>query len=255
MFKMKRACVYTRVSTMEQADCGYSIEEQDRLCRAAIESKGWECVGTFSDPGISGRTMERPGLQAMLDAIEAKKIEAVVVYKLDRLSRKQRDTMMIIEDVFMANDIDLVSLHETLDTSTPWGRAMIGILSSFNQMESENIQMRTKMGRDAKVKKGGYAGGKPPLGYDVVNGELVINPEGAEIVREIFRMRTAGVTLQGIADALNEAGYRSRGGKLFRHSAVSAVLANEKTYRGVYRYGEGNVVENQHDPILTDDDE
>ena len=70
MFTMKKACVYTRVSTAEQANEGYSIEEQERMCRAGIESKGWEYVGTFSDPGISGRTMNRPGLQEMFDAIK-----------------------------------------------------------------------------------------------------------------------------------------------------------------------------------------
>ena len=141
MFEIKKACVYTRVSTAEQANEGYSIEEQERMCKAAIESKGWSYVGTFSDPGISGRTMNRPGLQDMLSEINKGNIEAVVIYKLDRLSRTQKDTMTIIEDVFLKNDIALVSLNETLDTSTPWGRAMIGILSSFNQMESENIQM------------------------------------------------------------------------------------------------------------------
>ena len=145
MFEMKNACVYTRVSTAEQANEGYSIDEQERMCKAAIESKGWRYSGTFSDPGISGRTMDRPGLQSMIQAIGRKEVNAVVIYKLDRLSRKQRDTMTIIEDVLLKNEIALVSINETLDTSTPWGRAMIGILSSFNQMESENIQMRTAM--------------------------------------------------------------------------------------------------------------
>ena len=254
MFKMKQACVYTRVSTMEQADEGYSIEEQERLCKAAIESKGWQYVGTYSDPGVTGRTLERSGLQEMLGAIREKRVEAVVIYKLDRLSRKQRDTMMLIEDVFMANGIDLVSLHETLDTSTPWGRAMIGILSSFNQMESENIQMRTAMGREAKVKKGGYAGGKPPIGYDVVNGELVVNPAEAEIVRLVFKLRKEGGTLIGIAEELNKRGYRTKGGKPFPHSSIRVILQNEQTYRGTYRYGKGTDVENQHEAILTDEE-
>lgn len=255
MFEMKKACVYTRVSTTEQAAEGYSIEEQDRMCKAAIVSKGWTYVRTYSDPGVSGRTMERDGLKAMLKGIEDGNIEAVVIYKLDRLSRKQRDTMTIIEDVFLKNEIDLISLNETLDTTTPWGRAMIGILSSFNQMESENIQMRTQMGREAKAKKGGYAGGKPPLGYKPVNGELVVVPEEAEIVRLIFRLRKEGMTLVGIADELNRLGYRTKSGKSFLHSAVKAILSNEETYRGHYRYGIGNYSENQHEPILTDEQE
>ena len=251
MTEKKNACVYTRVSTTEQAVEGYSIEEQDRMCKAAIESKGWTYIKTFSDPGISGRTMKREGLQDMIEAINNGDIQAVVIYKLDRLSRKQRDTMTIIEDVFLKNDVALVSLNETLDTSTPWGRAMIGILSSFNQMESENIQQRTLMGREAKANEGGYAGGKPPLGYKADNGELVIVPEEAEIVRLVFRLRQEGGTLIGIADELNKRGFRTRRGLEFKHSAVQTILNNEQTYRGSYRYGKSGG-EGKHEAILTE---
>lgn len=249
-YEVKRAAVYTRVSTDEQVD-GYSLEEQERRCKAQIESKGWVYVGTYSDPGVSGRTMKRAGLQRMFNDIKSGAINAVVIYKLDRLSRKQRDTMTIVEDVLMANNIALVSLNETLDTTTPWGRAMIGILSSFNQMESENIQMRTSMGREAKAKEGGYAGGKPPIGYRAVNGELEIVPEEAEIVRLVFQLRNDGWTLIGIADELNRRGYRTKKGNEFKHSAVQTILNNEETYRGVYKYGNAsgtNLI--QHEPIL-----
>ena len=249
MFEMKKSCVYTRVSSDEQVK-GFSLEEQERMCKAAIEAKGWTYICTYSDPGISGRTMNRPGLKAMIDAIKNDEIQAVFIYKLDRLSRKQRDTMTIIEDVITANDVALVSLNETLDTSTPWGRAMIGILSSFNQMESENIQMRTSMGRQAKANKGGYAGGKPPLGYKAVDGVLTVVPEEAEIVRLIFRLKDEGGTLIGIANELNKRGYRTKKGYEFKHSAIQNILKNEETYRGHYRYGIGNFTKNQHEPIL-----
>lgn len=252
MFDRKKAAVYTRVSTQEQATEGYSIEEQEYKCKAAIESKGWEYVGTFTDPGISGRTMERPGLIDMLDGIGRGEIEAVFVYKLDRLSRKQKDTMTIIEDVFLKKDITLVSLNETLDTSTPWGRAMIGILSSFNQMESENIQMRTSMGREAKANKGGYAGGKPPIGYRSEGGALVVVPEEAEIVRLVFDLRNDGWTMMAIADELNKRGYRTKKGNEFLHSAVQSILNNEDVYRGHYRYGNGGIDGITHEPILKD---
>lgn len=252
MYEIKRACIYTRVSTKEQAIEGYSIEEQERKCKAAIVSKGWEYVCTFSDPGISGTTMDRPELQNMLSAISNGEIDAIVIYKLDRLSRKQRDTMTIIEDIILKNDITLVSLNETLDTSTPWGRAMIGILSSFNQMECETIAVRTKMGRIAKANKGGYAGGKPPLGYRVVNGEFVVDPEEAEIIRLIYQLRREGETLVGIADILNERGYRTRKGYEFKHSAIQNILNNESMYRGNYKYGDSEVTINHHEPIITD---
>ena len=253
MFEMKNAAVYTRVSTQEQAAEGYSIAEQERMCKAAIESKGWAYVGTWSDPGVSGRTMDRDGLNGLIAAIKDGKVSAVVVYKLDRLSRKQKDTMTIIEDILLKNDVALVSLNETLDTSTPWGRAMIGILSSFNQMESENIQMRTLMGREAKANKGGYAGGKPPIGYEAKDGRLVIVPEEAEIVRLVFNLRKNGGTLVGIAEELNEKGYRTKKGGLFHHSAVQNILNNEDVYRGIYRYGKSGTSEVTHEPILKDE--
>ena len=251
MYEMKKSCVYTRVSSDEQVK-GCSLEEQERMCKAAIEAKGWPYVCTYSDPGISGRTMNRPGLQSMINAIKSGDVQAVFIWKLDRLSRKQRDTMAIIEEIIMANNVEIISLHETLDTTSPWGRAMIGILSSFNQMESENIQMRTQMGRDAKLKKGGYAGGKPPIGYKAVEGELVVVPEEAEIVRLVFQLRKDGGTLVGIAEELNRRGYRTKKGLEFKHSAIQNILNNEETYRGHYRYGIGNFTENQHEPILKD---
>ena len=253
MYEIKKACVYARVSTKEQAAEGYSIEEQIRMCKAGIESKGWECVGVYSDPGVSGAVYDRPGLTSMIEAIESGEVNAVFVYKLDRLSRRQKDTMTLIEDVFLANGVTFISLRETLDTGTPWGRAMIGILSSFNQMERETIKERTLIGRKAKAEKGGYAGGKPPLGYRSENGKLVIVPEEAEIVRYVYRRRKEGGTLLGITKELNELGYRTKKGYEFKHSAVQTILNNEETYRGHYKYG-GKTEKKTHEPILGEDE-
>lgn len=250
MYEMKRACVYTRVSTDAQGEDGkVSLPEQERMAKACIESKGWRYVRTYEDSGYTGRNTNRPGLQSMLKDIMTGEIDVIVIFKLDRLSRKQRDTLTIIEDVLLKNNVDLVSLNETLDTTTPWGRAMIGILSSFNQLESENIALRTAMGRYAAAREGGYAGGKPPLGYRAVNGQLEIVPEEAEIVRLIFELRADGKPLMAIADELNQRGYRSKKGNEFKHSAIQTVLNNESTYRGNYKYGKESC-ENTHEPIL-----
>lgn len=252
MFERKKACVYTRVSTDAQGEDGkVSLSEQERMARAGIESKGWEYIKTYEDNGFTGRNTNRPALQEMISDIRQKKIDAVVIYKLDRLSRKQRDTMILIEDVFLKNGVDVVSLNETLDTTTPWGRAMIGVLSSFNQLESETIAMRTKMGRYAAARDGKYAGGKPPIGYKAENGELVIVPEEAEIVRLVFQLRKEGQTLVGITEELNKRGYRTKKGNEFKHSAVQTILNNKQTYLGNYRYGEESA-EQTHEPILTD---
>lgn len=250
MYEMKRACVYTRVSTDAQGtDDKVSLSEQDRMGKAYIESKGWTYVRTYEDNGFSGRTMKRPALQQMLDDINNGEVNAIVIYKLDRLSRRQRDTITIIEDVLLKKEVDLASLNESLDTSTPWGRAMIGVLCSFNQLESENIAMRTAMGRYATAREGGYAGGKPPLGYKASNGQLVIVPEEAEIVRLVFALRAEGKTLIGITEELNKRGYRTKKGNEFKHSAIQTILKNESTYRGNYRYGK-ELSEGTHEPIL-----
>ena len=105
------------------------------------------------------------------------------------------------------------------------------------------------MGRYATAREGGYAGGKPPLGYKAVDSKLVIVPEEAEIVRLIFTLRSQGNTLKGIAEELNKRGYRSKKGNEFKHSAVQTVLDNEDTYRGNYKYGKEKS-EGTHEPIL-----
>lgn len=253
MYEMKKACVYTRVSTDAQGEEDkVSLPEQERMAKACIESKGWRYVRTYEDNGYTGRNTNRPGLQKMMEDIKSGNIDVVVIFKLDRLSRKQRDTLAIIEDVLLENNVDLVSLNETLDTTTPWGRAMIGVLSSFNQLESENIALRTAMGRYATAREGGYAGGKPPLGYNVVDGQLVIVPEEAEIVRLIFALRDEGKTLIGIAEELNKRGYRSKKGNEFKHSAIQTVINNKSTYLGNYKYGKESC-KNTHEPILREE--
>lgn len=255
MFEVKRACVYTRVSTDAQGeDCKVSLPEQERMCKAGIESKGWYYVRTYEDNGFTGRNTNRPALKRLIEDVKSGEIQAVVFWKLDRLSRNQKDTLTLIEDVFLKYDVGVVSLNETLDTTTPWGRAMIGVLSAFNQLESDNIVERTRMGRYAKAKKGGYAGGKPPIGYKAINGELVIVESEAEIVRTIFQLRSEGNTLVNIRDYLNEHGYRTRKGGLFQHSAVQNILNNEMMYRGYYQYGANNKVDEiTHEPILKEE--
>ena len=252
MYELKKACIYTRVSTDAQGeDSKVSLPEQERMAKACIESKGWTYTKTYEDNGYTGRNRERPALKQMIADIQAGDIEAVVVFKLDRLSRKQMDTLYIIEEVLLKNNVDLVSLNETLDTSTPWGRAMIGVLSAFNQLESDNIALRTAVGRYAKTREGGYGGGKPPIGYKAVDGELVIVPEEAEIVRLIFDLRKKGMTLIGITEEVNKRGYRSKKGNEFKHSAIAAILNNKDTYRGNWKYGKEKA-EGTHEAILED---
>ena len=147
-----RVVIYIRVSTREQSEEGYSIgEQQDKLIKYC-EAMGWEVVKIYIDPGYTGSNIERPGLQSMIHDIEAGGIDKVVVYKLDRLSRSQFDTLYLINKVFLANNCDFTSSTESFDTSTPFGRAMLGILAVFAELEREKIRERMADGKLGKSK-------------------------------------------------------------------------------------------------------
>ena len=143
-----------RVSTQEQAINGHSIGEQIERMHKYCDAMGWTVYKEYTDAGYSGANTDRPALQRMIRDIKAGKINKVLVYKLDRLSRSQKDTLYLIEDVFLANNTDFVSMSENFDTSTPFGRAMIGILAVFAQLEREQIKERMQMGKEARAKEG-----------------------------------------------------------------------------------------------------
>ena len=147
---------YVRVSTENQLE-NYSIDEQIERIRAYCTAKGWSLARIYSDGGYSGGNLQRPALKEMLAHLSD--VDAVVVYKLDRLSRSQKDTLTLIEDRFLPSNTDFISINENFDTSTPFGRAMIGILSVFAQLEKDQITERFTMGRIGRCKAGYYHGG------------------------------------------------------------------------------------------------
>lgn len=151
-YKKLRVATYTRVSTLEQAEEGYSIQEQQDKLEKYCEVKDWAITHRYSDPGFSGSNIKRPGIRELIAAAKQGDFDLVLVYKLDRLSRSQKDTLYLIEDVFQANQVDFVSLSENFDTSTPFGKAMIGILSVFAQLEREQIKERMTMGKIGRAK-------------------------------------------------------------------------------------------------------
>lgn len=194
---------YARVSTENQLE-NYSIEEQTERLKAYCAAKGWSLRKLYVDGGYSGGNTNRPALQQMLAAIRAGGVDAVVVYKLDRLSRSQKDTLTLIEDALLANGTDFVSINENFDTSTPFGRAMIGILSVFAQLEKDQITERFTMGRIGRSKAGYYHGGShPPTGYDYKDGLLVVNEYEAMQVREIFSRFISGKSVNSISQYLS----------------------------------------------------
>lgn len=244
-----RVGIYIRVSTQEQAEEGHSIGVQKEKLQAYCLARGWDVFFVYSDPGFSGSNMERPALQRMFKDIAAGHIDMVLVYKLDRLSRSQRDTLYMIEDVFLKNNVDFVSMTENFDTSTPLGRAMIGILSVFAQLEREQIKERMAMGNTARAASGLWRGGSgAPIGYDYVDGRLIVNEYEALQIKAIFELFLVGNTFHGIQAELQRRGYTNKYGSWKNASIISKVLQNS-TYIGKVRYA-GKEYEGKHPSLI-----
>ena len=247
---MKKIALYIRVSTARQDQEGYSIPMQKARLIAYCKAKGWVVAGVFIDPGHSGSTLERPGITALMAAVEAGKFDAVLVYKLDRLSRSQKDTLHLIEDVFMANNTDFVSLQESFDTTTIYGRAMVGILSVFGQMERETIAERTLLGRAGRTEVGlWHGGGTDPIGYDYIDGELVVNKEEAKQVRAVYNLYASGFSVTEISRRME--GYKTKHGDWSHTSTVGNVLDNP-LYAGTVHF-DGVEGPGKHDAIIPRD--
>lgn len=247
-----KVVIYVRVSTQEQAREGYSIGEQIERLTKYCEAMQWEIVETFIDPGYSGGDTERPGLKAMISKIEAGGVEKVVVYKLDRLSRSQKDTLFLIEDVFLKHGTDFVSMNENFDTSTPFGRAMIGILAVFAQLEREQIRERMSMGKEARAKEGKWNGGNTvPVGYDYdfAADKFVINEYEAMQIRELDRLYLAGTPLRSIEEIFLEKGYRHKKGvwdaKMMRRVMRSKIYCGYNKYKGKYFKAEHEAIRSE----------
>lgn len=251
---MKKVAIYVRVSTQEQAAEGYSISEQQERLTKYCEAHGWTLVDAYVDPGYSGANTDRPALQKLLSDIPRGCFDTVLVYKLDRLSRSQKDTMQLIEDVFLKNNIDFISMNENFDTGTPFGRAMIGILSVFAQLERDQIKERLTMGRVGRAKTGKWNGGqKPPVGYEYKDGNLIPIEYEAMQVRKVFDMFLNGLngeqlSLHQIKDYMSSR-YRTRYSAWAQAACVSRVLKN-RVYIGEIKYG-GIWYPGAHEPIIS----
>ena len=246
-----RVVIYVRVSTQEQAKEGYSIQEQIERLQKYCEAMGWTVVKVYTDPGYTGATMDRPALSQMIRDVKAGKADKVLVYKLDRLSRSQLDTLYLIEKVFIANNTDFVSMNENFDTSTPFGRAMIGILAVFAQLEREQIKERMMMGKEARAKEGKYAGSwAVPIGYDYIpeKDALIINEYERMQVLEVFDLFFAGVGIRRIIKIMKEKGYSHKHGT-WNDKTIRNVMRS-KTYLGMLRF-RGDWVQGLHDPIIS----
>lgn len=244
-----RVAIYVRVSTVEQAKEGYSVQEQIKRLTKFCEAHGWIVYKIYIDAGCSGSNTERHELQEMLKAVEAGAVDAVLVYKLDRLSRSQRDTLNLI-DRFLKNNVEFISMSESFDTSTPYGRAMIGILATFAQLERDMFRERVEVGKQGRAEEGKFHGGKyAPVGYTYVNGQLVVNEFEAMQIKEAFRMFTSRASVNSICDRLNNAGMTHR--NKWSNPAMKYVLQN-RSYLGYTKHKDG-YYKGQHEPIIDEE--
>lgn len=167
------------------------------------KSKDYTEFEYYIDGGYSGKDLNRPAIQKLIEDCKNHKIDAVFVFKLDRISRSQRDTLYLIEEVFNKYDVSFISMRENFDTSTPFGKAMIGVLSVFAQLERETILERTRIGLKKRAEAGLWRGGGKipfPYRYDRNTGTLIPIPEQVELLHKMISLYISGKSFNAIGD-------------------------------------------------------
>src|SRR5271168_442261 len=260
--KLRRCAIYTRKSSEEGLEQEFnSLHAQREACEAFIRSQageGWRLVKTaYDDGGLSGATMERPALQRLMADIDQGLIDAVVVYKVDRLTRALADFAKMVE-VFDARGVSFVAVTQQFNTTTSMGRLTLKVLLSFAQFEREVTGERIRDKIAASKQKGMWMGGLVPIGYDVHERRLVINQSEAETVREIFRRYLELGCVRLLMEDLNRRSIRSKvrvakngrksGGNTFSRGALYKLLANP-IYLGEIRH-KGTRHPGLHEPIV-----
>ncbi len=246
---MVRVAVYTRVSTEDQAKEGFSLEAQRERLEAYCRARDWSVAATYIDDGHSGRNTRRPAYQKMMT--ERDQWDVLLVIKMDRIHRNARNFMEMM-DTLQEWGKDFVSATESLDTSTAMGRFVMDIIQRIAQLESEQIGERVYMGMSQKAKTGpGILGFHAPLGYVLVEGQLRMDEDEADVVREIFEECLEGRTLEEIAADLNELGRKTKRGTGWTAVKVYRILHNP-IYAGHLRW-DGYVRKAEHDPVISID--
>jgi site-specific DNA recombinase len=260
--KRIRCAIYTRKSTDEGLEQAFnSLDAQREACAAFIQSQkheGWTVLPTqYDDGGYSGGTMERPALERLLADIEAAQVDAVVVYKVDRLTRALSDFAKLVE-VFDRRGVSFVSITQQFSTTTSMGRLTLNVLLSFAQFEREVIGERVRDKIAASKKKGMWMGGIPPLGYDVKDRKLVVNRNEARTVVDVYRRYLVLKSVRGLHDELAAGGIRSKrrvrpdgsayGGQTIARGALYLMLQN-RIYRGEISH-KGQSYPGEHPAII-----
>ena len=235
-----RVAIYIRVSTVGQAEEGFSLEAQLKACKKFAEERKWQVVEVYEEPGVSAKDTNRPAFQRMIRAAQAGKLDIILTHKLDRFSRSILDVLTFLRDLDELG-VAYVSVTENFDFSTPSGKMQLNMMAVMAQWYLDNLSQETQKGKRARA-EAGYWNGDAPFGYDVTeDGELKVNEAEAAGVRLAFQMCAAGTNTDlRIAQALTDAGLRTRGkgrrkSQVFSKDTVRAMLRN-RTYLGLVKY-------------------
>ena len=244
--QIKRAAIYTRVSTEDQAKEGFSLDAQIEKLRSYCKARDWGIAGEYVDDGYSGRYIKRPAYKRMMDDIS--KWDALLVIKMDRIHRNSKNFMMMME-YLKKEEKEFVSMTESLDTSTAMGRFVMDIIQRIAQLESEQIGERVYIGMEQKAKtNGGVLGFNIPYGYDYDNGKLAINQKESEIIKIIFQNYLDGISMKKIAEELNLKRIPTKLNKTWGIQTVSLILKNP-VYCG-FLHWESYLNPGDHIPII-----
>jgi site-specific DNA recombinase len=260
--KHVHCAIYTRVSTDQGLEQDFnSLDAQYDACQAYIRSQphaGWTLVRVkYDDGGFSGGNTDRPALQRLLEDVRAGKVQVIIVYKVDRLTRSLADFAKLV-DLFDAHNVSFVSVTQQFNTTTSMGRLTLNVLLSFAQFEREVTSERIRDKIAASKRKGLWVGGKVPLGYAVKDNQIVVEEEGAALVRSIFQLYLELGSFNLLMKALRTRGLRTRvqrlksgrtiGGIPFTRGPLSYLLRN-RFFVGEVVY-KGEVLPGPQPPIL-----
>ena len=246
----KNCAIYTRVSTDNQAEKEFSsCEAQEQKIRSFISSQNdWQVYKIYNDGGFSGATLQRPALQDLLSDLKKEKIDVVLVYKIDRLTRSPKDFYQLIE-FFEQAKIDFISITERFDTSTPAGRLLRNIMLTFSQFERELTSERTRDKMLERARKGLCNGGFTPYGYTRQDKKLVINQKEAEEIKSIFETYIETGSLAETYKMLKEHKVKSKFGKNFSKTIIAYLLRNP-VYIGKVKH-RNEIYQGIHEPIIS----
>jgi len=233
-----KVAIYVRVSTEEQAKEGLSIDAQIDKCKSFCNAREWEIFKVYKDAGFSAGSLERPALDLMLRDAKEKQFKIILVYKIDRFSRKLKDLIMVLEDL-KKQDINFTSVTEQIDTTSAMGEAFFQIIGVFAQLERGMVKERVEMAFDKKISSGETLN-RAPFGYVYQNKKLVPDLENSEKVKEIFEMHLSGISYKAICEKFS-----------LSSSTFYQILGN-RVYTGKIKY-KGQIYPGKHRALISEE--